>query len=307
MLVLPFGCKKESAQVGKSGSFARMNIVGNYLYTISKSKLLIHNITNPYNPKKINNFEIDNSIETLFTLSDKLLIGSSNGMFIYDLKKPGNPTFISRYSHFTACDPVVSQNNYAYVTLRNDSRCRLGKNELHILNIKNIFNPVLIKKYEMDHPHGLGIDNDLLFIAEGEYGLSIYNTKDPKFIKELSHIRGINSYDLILNNPYLFLIARDGLYIFDYHDFPNRPIKELSKITIQERFTTKIYKFYSKIKWWHLALFLYFALIIFYTFNYKVQSRGKENKYSTVIFWIILTPIILVGVFSILFTLLLLF
>ena len=83
-------------------------------------------------------------METIFPLGDKLFLGTSTGMYIYGISTAGTPRQISFYEHVIACDPVVSDGEYAYVTL-NASReeCWRSVNELQIIDLQNIERPQL--------------------------------------------------------------------------------------------------------------------------------------------------------------------
>jgi len=93
-----------------------------------------------------------------------MFIGSETGMYIYDVKRPDFPQFLSSVSHVRSCDPVVSAGKYAYVTLNSASiRCGRGTNVLMIYNVSNPLYPILEKEIPMNAPKGLGIDGNKLF------------------------------------------------------------------------------------------------------------------------------------------------
>ncbi|MES0490411.1 MAG: hypothetical protein ABUK01_10490 [Leptospirales bacterium] len=304
LLFAGLSCKGTSKvnRSGKSGSFARMNIVGDYLYTLNKSKLTVHRISDPYSPVKVREVEIDDTIETLFPVEDKLFIGSTNGMFIYDIAKPERPTLLGQYSHFTACDPVVTQNNYAYITLRSGTGCQNSRNELHIIDIKNIVKPELVKEYRMKNPHGLAIDNDLLFIAEGDYGLKIFDVKNPYEIKRLKHIENMNAYDIILQNSYLYVIGKDGLYIYDYRYFPERPIHKVSKISIREPFTVRFKNKFKDISIFKIILIFYsFMLTLLLWKAWGAKSAKKRKVFKIILIVLVAAPLALLAVLFIVF------
>ncbi|MGC8802981.1 MAG: LVIVD repeat-containing protein [Bacteroidales bacterium] len=159
--VIPRG---NGAGVGIGGSMARFTINKDVLYAINNSiEILIFDITDVRNPIKMGGVTTMWGIETLFPYKNRLFVGSQTGMLIYDLANPFQPQYITTYSHVRSCDPVVVEGNYAYVTLRTGTRCYGNVNRLDIVNISDIANPVLVKEYDMTNPHGLGIDNNLLF------------------------------------------------------------------------------------------------------------------------------------------------
>lgn len=228
--VIGYSCtKSESAspdnpyngtQTGQAGSMARFNISGNHLYLINDSALLVFDITNEQNPLQVNKINVDFGIETVFTLSTKLFIGSTTGVYIYDIEDPTNIIFLSKYEHITSCDPVVANDSLAFATLNSQSNCRwqTGANQLDVIDIENIVYPVLISSLPMANPKGLGIDGKYVFVCNGNEGVKIYDFTDPKYLKQVSGILGIDAYDIILRNKILYLVGTDGLFQYDYTD-----------------------------------------------------------------------------------------
>ena len=150
-------------------------------------------------------------------------------MRIYSIEHPANPHFISAYSHFVACDPVVVQDTLAFVTVRTTD-CRATEfNSLDIINIKDPQSPVLLSSYSLESPYGLGVDGNLLFICEGEYGLKVFDISDPYNIMLIKNF-DVDAYDVIPNNNVLILTGKDGIVQYDYSD--QTAIKKLGTIPV---------------------------------------------------------------------------
>jgi hypothetical protein len=138
-----------------------------------------------------------------------------NGMYIYDIKNPASPTFISVYQHVTACDPVVAQGNYAYVTLRSiptNNWCNRGVNRLDIINISNPYSPQIANTYPMTQPGGLGVKDNYLFVCDK--GLKVY--RDSATYLTLLKTYPIDAYDVIPLDSLLVAVASDGLYQYKF-------------------------------------------------------------------------------------------
>jgi hypothetical protein len=90
----------------------------------------------------------------------------------------------------------------------------------------------LIKKYNLNNPFGLSKDGDLLFICDGKDGLKIFNAKDVNNITLLKQITLPETYDVIAYNGLAIVVAKDGLYQFDYSNPAN--VKLLSKISLKQ-------------------------------------------------------------------------
>jgi hypothetical protein len=217
---------------GQGGSMARFTIVNDYLYAVANFGLHTFNISNGSNPQEVNFHSLPWNIETIFPFNNTLFIGSTSGMFIYSLSNPASPSQLSQFSHMTACDPVIADAQNAYVTLRTGNACQGTTNELDVLNISNLSSPSLLKIYQMGNPHGLAKDGNLLFICDGNNGFKIYNASDPLNLQLIRTISSLEPTDVILQNKTALVIAKDGLYQFDYSNQNN--IVQLSKITINK-------------------------------------------------------------------------
>ena len=202
---------------GVGGSMSRFAVVGNYLYVIDGMEMKVFDITHAYNPIAVSTVKMDFTVETIFPYGDKLFIGGTQGMFVYDATDPKNPTQLSQFQHVVACDPVVVEGEYAYVTVRGGTPCRGSLNELMVLDIKDITNPVLVKNYPMNNPHGLSVEGNMLYLCDGNQGLKSFDITDKSNIAPVFTDHSMKTYDVISdpNSASLIVVGKDGLYQFD--------------------------------------------------------------------------------------------
>jgi hypothetical protein len=216
---------------GKGGSMARFTIYDNYLYAVTENDLLVYNISKPTSPDSTGKINLGGGIETIFPYEDKLFIGSNTGMHIYDNKDPEKPTRMSVFNHARACDPVVVQGDRAYVTLRSAGWCGAAPNQLHIINITNLYSPSLIKSYDMQNPHGVSVMGKTLSLAEGLHGLKSFDLTHETDIRQLQHLKDVHAFDVIqLTDNRLLVIGNDGFYQYDNSNPAN--LRLLSKIEV---------------------------------------------------------------------------
>lgn len=206
----------DASVTGKGGSLARFMIVEDYLYAVDNQKINIFNIQNLSVPTKIKEQYVGWGIETIFNRNEYLYLGSTNGMYIYDIKSLGNPVFVSRIAHVMACDPVVVDEKYAYVTLRSGNLCGETDSVLEIIDIANKAKPVKIKSYIMDNPYGLGIKDNMLFICDGTAGLKVFNKNDVLDLKITNQFKNINAFDVIPLDDKLLLVGQNTLFQYKY-------------------------------------------------------------------------------------------
>jgi hypothetical protein len=222
-----------SAGAGTAGSMARFMLNDKYLHLIAHPWMLkTVDVEVPEKMSIVDSINVARNMETLFLLGNKMFVGTTTGMLIYDISDATKPIQISEYDHITACDPVVADGDYAYVTLRTGTRCANGQNLLEVIDISSITNPFLVKSYPMYNPHGLGIDGDLLFICDGTAGLKIYDRSDPLNIinNKLAHYPDFFTFDVIPMDGILMLVGEEGIYQYNYSDPKN--IVQISHIPI---------------------------------------------------------------------------
>ncbi len=217
--------------IGQGGSMARFALLNNYLYTVDYSDLNIFNISNGINPTFSNKVQVDYHVETIYPFKNKLFVGSNNGMFIYNVEPtPDNPLKIGEFTHVRACDPVIADDSFAFVTLHSEDNCLGFNNELDVVKLNNLVDASLAKVYNLVSPHGLSKDGNILFVCDGSAGLRIYNAADPLNLQLLQQFPDTETYDVIANNNTALVVGVDGLYQYDYSNLNN--IHLVSKIDI---------------------------------------------------------------------------
>jgi len=219
-----------STGTGINGSMSRFSIYNDHLYSVINNYLNIFDLSNVIPTKAGENFYIGRNVETIFSYKDNMFMGTPTGMLIYSVKDPAKPVFQSSLTHVYGCDPVVVENDMAYVTVHSGNLCGQSSNELFVVDVSDVKYPKQLVSYTMTNPKGLGIDNGKLFLCDD--GLKIYNVTDPQKImsNQLAHYSGMDGYDVIPQNNILMMIANDGLYQYDYSDLKN--IRQISKIPI---------------------------------------------------------------------------
>lgn len=209
------------AAIGISGSMARFTLLNDYLYTVTDNALNVFNISQPQNPVFSNKINLSFGIETIYPFKGNLFIGSQTGMLIYRTVNPAQPVHAGSFAHVRVCDPVIADDNYAYVTLRSGVACGGFTNQLDVVNIQNLQSPKLVKSYPLTNPHGLSKDGNTLFICDGAAGLKVFDATDVNSIKLLQTISGIDAYDVITVNGIAIVVTKAGLQQYDYTNRSN--------------------------------------------------------------------------------------
>lgn len=234
--LLAISCEKSSDnaaalnEAGTGGSLARFTIANNHLYTVDMNTLKVFSLDDLGNPEPKDEKYLGFGVETIFPRGNTLFLGTRTGMYIFDISQSGSPQELSFYSHVFACDPVVADQDFAYVTLNSSNiGCPRNTDELQIINIQDLQNPKLEKSYDMNAPLGLSINNDTLYVCDN--GIKVLDVSDVQNIKQLHHFSDIQANDVIYNDGILMVIGDEGFY---QYKIMGDTIEKISEIQIGE-------------------------------------------------------------------------
>jgi hypothetical protein len=212
---------------GQGGSMARFAIQNQTLYTVSQYTLTVLGLDNPKLPTYKNTVNLGWGVETIYPFEDKLFIGSSSSMFIYDVSNAANPKQVGAFSHARVCDPVIADGHYAYVTLRNGTQCQGFLNELDVLDISDVQHPITLKTIALNNPRGLSKVGNTLVVCDGTDGLKVFNAADPANPTLIQKVPMSETTDIIMYNNFAIVSAVDGLYQFKTD---SSKLQQISKI-----------------------------------------------------------------------------
>jgi hypothetical protein len=138
-------------------------------------------------------------------------------MFIYSVENPETPDYESEVSHFTSCDPVVTDGEFAFVTLHSGTTCGNDLNVIQTYDVTDIQNPILLEQRNMISPKGLGLYNNYLFVCDDE--IKIFDISplpdNMSFVSSIS----VEAFDVIIQDNHLITIGEDKLS--QYHLNPD--------------------------------------------------------------------------------------
>jgi hypothetical protein len=222
---------------GVGGSMARFGLYKDFLYIVNQFNLLTFKLNSNSEVTLLDTRQVGWNVETLFITDNHLFLGTQSGMLVLSLEVPERPSQTGSFSHITACDPVVIKGDLAFVTLKGGTTCRGATvNQLDVVKMSDGYTKfTMLKTYPMFGPQGLGIDDELLFVCDGDAGLKIYNAADPLTITDhlVASFPSINAYDVIPMNSYLFMIGESGFLLYDYSNIQN--IKQIGFIPVVKK------------------------------------------------------------------------
>lgn len=220
------------SSTGVNGSMSRFGLYKDYLYVVLNNQMSIFDLSGDEPVAAAENIAVGWNVETIFSYKDNMFMGTPTGMVIYSVKDPVKPEYQSSIAHVYGCDPVVVEDDIAYITVHSGNNCGQNFNELIIIDVSDVTRPQPIVSYTMTKPKGLGIDNGTLFLCDD--GLKVYKADNPQTImaNRLAHYSGMEGYDVIPYNNVLMMIADDGIYQYDYSNLDK--ITLLSKIVVKK-------------------------------------------------------------------------
>lgn len=213
---------------GKGGSLARFAILGENLYTVDEHSLRLFDLANPTAPTPGQKIPLQFGVETIYPKDHYLFLGTQRGMYIFDAATPQAPRQVAYYQHVVSCDPVVVDDRYAYVTLRNGRSCGGGPNQLQVIDLTTLSQPRLARTYSMTGPQGLGVDGTQLFVCDLD-GLKVFDTSQAPLLTQTQSFP-IKVVDVIPDAGTLMAIGADGLYQYSY---TGASLKQLSLLPIK--------------------------------------------------------------------------
>ncbi len=211
------GAPAAANSTGVAGSMAKMVLVNDYLYALAERHSLgIVSTVDAASPVQESTMPAGFDLETIYPFGNQLFLGSEEGMYMYDISEPAHPAADGIFTHGRACDPVVSDGDYAYITLHAGTYCGGSSNELDVVDIKNLQQPALVKTYSLTKPTGLCKDGRLLFVCDDASGVRVYDAANPAVLQQLTSLPVEQPYDVIAANNILLVVAKGGLYQYDY-------------------------------------------------------------------------------------------
>ena len=226
------GAQEQSTGIGKAGSTARFNVMNDKLYAITDGGIAVFDIASPEEPTRSGFSAVAEDIETLFNNGENLFVGAQSAMHVYSVAEPNHPFPIGIHRHARSCDPVVTQGEFAYVTLRSDNqRCAGNANVLKVIDIQNPARPRELYSSRLSEPYGLGIADTRLFVCDGREGLVEFYLSSFGRPKELSRVGDEFCHDVI---PLEKTLIATGTHGISQYDIQESRLVRLSRIAVEK-------------------------------------------------------------------------
>jgi len=228
LLIVLIGCSKDSKLgpgTGTGGSLARFTIAKDHLYVVDGNSLHTFGLQNPAGPVKLGSLmlSLEGEVETIYPWGDQLFIGTMSAMHIISISRAGEPKYQGSAFHVTACDPVVANGQYAYVTVRTGNNCGGNANSLEGFDVTNPVSPALKFTIQLSNPHGLGLSGNYLYVCDAEAGLVVFDITDAAIPEKLNTITGHTFIDCIPIGNLLITMVTNGMVLYDISN-PAEPV-----------------------------------------------------------------------------------
>jgi hypothetical protein len=220
---------------GVGGSMSRFTLYNDWLYVVTDREIQSYSIANPTVPVSMSKVNVGWQIETVIPAMGHLFVGSASNMYILGLTNPAQPTVVSTFVHSRGCDPVFvdEERKVAYVTVRSGSPCPGTDNTLYSISVQSLNSPRLLAQFRMHNPHGLTFGNDRLYLCDGEAGLKVFDSSDPREVgnRLLTTDGSLKCSDAVLVGSTLMVIAEGGLHQYTVDpQSKTEPIRKVSQL-----------------------------------------------------------------------------
>lgn len=195
---------------GGKGTMNRIAVEFDHVYVISTDKL--YAFSNSSSLYKTTELSINSNTETIYASNNRIYLGSSSAMTVYNATNPGFPWEVSELQHTESCDPVLPNGSVVYYTLRaiEDEGCNLlGENTLNVVDVSNPSEMVVVNAFELDSPYGMALISNKLLVGEGANGLTIFNANDAKNLVKMVNYPAVEAFDVMIHptNPNIILVT----------------------------------------------------------------------------------------------------
>ncbi|HPH01986.1 MAG TPA: hypothetical protein PK297_03440 [Spirochaetota bacterium] len=219
------------------GSLARFAVAGDYLYTLRSGRIKVFQlrggIASPVDPLSLGEYSTAWDIETIHSALGNLFMGAASGVHVYSLSNPEAPVRIGGLTHVRARDPIVVEEPYAYVTLRDGNFSDGGPlSRLEVLRLNDLTNMERIRTIGVGAPYGLAAKSGYVYVCDRENGVLVYSQPATNTLAGPgAKIGGIDPRDAIIRDSTLLVNGRGEVLLYSIAE-PLQPVL-LSKIVIE--------------------------------------------------------------------------
>lgn len=195
------------------GSVNRIIAYDGYVYAVSREKMNVFDSRSDFT--QVFSQSVGWNMETVYPLGDRLFVGGSNAVDIFDITNRESPQLQSSYFHTTSCDPILPvEEETAYLTIRTGdfAECPGDDNQLLVLDISDPNFVSEIQRVDMESPFGMNLVGDKLYVGEGSNGMKVFDATDRRNLKLLRADHSVEAYDVLAhpNRADVLLIAGPG-------------------------------------------------------------------------------------------------
>jgi hypothetical protein len=194
---------------GSRGTTNRLAVKNDQLYILTNGGI------DQYNSglEEVGSYNIwEPGLETIFERNNHIYVGSQQAMTVFKVNDQ-NLELKGNFRHQASCDPVLPiSEDIAYVTTRSGGQCPGEDNVLYVVDTDlESGSFVEAQRISMSNPFGMALIGNLLFVAEGEFGLTVLDATDHDNLRIIKRHRDLTVYDVLAHpsDPDILFIAND--------------------------------------------------------------------------------------------------
>jgi len=151
------------------------------------------------------------------------------GETLYNASMHENQLQGTNVNYYSACDPIIFKNNFAFTVSRSGSEC-YGYDELRVIDISDPTSPNSVFNLYLETPYSLAIDGDVLFTIGGMNGLKVFDIQDPTKPTLIKDYPDIDGTYVSAESGIVIVRNSNSLEQYDYSDIND--LKLLSTLSI---------------------------------------------------------------------------
>ncbi len=207
---------------GGAGSLSQMMIHGSMLYVLTgheamnRGWLTTFDVSKPRSPRLRHVIALDNGPEALQRHDNLLLIAGRTTVVTASLGVPASPRLVGELRQTCPVnrDPIVMQGHIGYRTIISENRGPRCPSRLEVLDLSQPHQPVLRTTIPMAKPRGLAGLSRLLYVADENNGVVLFDLVDPVNPRRIGEWRMYGVKDLVLSDFDLYAMSGDEIQTF---------------------------------------------------------------------------------------------
>lgn len=211
---------------GNIETFQAMFSRGSILYEVDAGSITTYDYSDSASPEIVQRLVFNFEVQYANLSIDHIIVMSDENLHVLEIGPLGIPVMTMVVSHqsferrLTICDQLLFDQDILYVSPSESSPISTcfpaSDNTLRLYVVDALESPRLVDTKLLTAPGKMLIDGVLLFVADGNGGVRVYDRTNPADIKEINHIAEQIAVDIALRDNLLTVLGKDDVRVYNY-------------------------------------------------------------------------------------------